>query len=131
MLYFKDICQMFDLLMLIYTKMIQDFFINEITIKKRNSKVIYEDWISKEEFVEKCREVKCRISNLSYRDLALIQWIDDIQRTVKKLYTNPDEDISPKDYIIREWKEYQVIAEYKPQDKDWVHHKKFFIKLVE
>jgi hypothetical protein len=48
----------------------------------------------------------------------LIQGIDDVQRNVKKLYTNPDEDISPKDYIVWEGKEYQVLAEYKPQDKN-------------
>ena len=111
--------------------MIQDYFINKIIIKKRKSEVKYEDWIAKESFVEKCREVSCRVSNLSYRDLALIQGIDDVQRNVKKLYVKASEDISPKDYIVWEGKEYQVLAEYKPQDKFWVHHKKYFIKFID
>lgn len=111
--------------------MIQDFFINEVIIKKRNPTVIYEDWIMKEEFKEKCKMIKCRVSNLTYKDLALLQWIDDIQRTVRKLYTSPNQDISPKDYVEWEWKNYQVIAEYNPQDSKWIHHNKYFIKLVE
>lgn len=111
--------------------MIQDYFINTIKIKKRNPTVSYEDWIMKESFWEMCDEVKCRVSSLKYQDLALLQWIDDIQRTVKKLYTNPEINISPKDYVEWEWKDYQVIAEYNPQDSKWIHHKKFFIKLVE
>lgn len=111
--------------------MIRDFFVNKIVIKKRNPRVSYEDWIMKEEFAEMCREFDCRVSHLNYRDLALIQGIDDVQRTVKKLYVDVNVDITPKDYVEWEWKEYQVIAEYKPQDRDWIHHKKYFIKLVE
>jgi hypothetical protein len=111
--------------------MIQNFFINTIKIKKRNPSVAYEDWIMKESFVEVCQEVECRVSHLAYKDLALLQWIDDIQRTVRKLYTNPWVNISPKDFVEWEWKDYQVIAEYNPQDSKEIHHKKFFIKLVE
>lgn len=111
--------------------MIQDYFINTILIKKRNPKVSYEDWIMKEEFQTYCREVPCRVSHLKYSDLALIQWIDDVQRVVKKLYVNPNIEISPKDFVEWEWKDYQVIAEYKPQDSKGIHHRKFFIKIVE
>ena len=52
-------------------------------------------------------------------------------RSIRKLYTNPSIDIDTKDIVVWEWKQYQVIATYKPQDRKWVHHNKYFIKLVE
>lgn len=111
--------------------MIQDFFINEVIIKKKNAITSYVDWISKKTYVEQCRPVKCRISSLSYKDLQLISDTDNIQRNVMKMYTNSKEDIDPKDIIVWENKEWTVIAHYTPQDKNKIHHNKFFIKKVE
>ena len=111
--------------------MIQDFFINEVIIKKRNAITSYVDWISKKTYTEQCKPVKCRISSLSYKDLQLISDTDNIQRNVMKMYTNSNIEIDPKDIIQREWKEWTVIAHYKPQDSMKVHHSKYFIKKVE
>ena len=111
--------------------MIQDFFINEIIIKKRSAITVYENWISRKTYNEQCRPVRCRISHLSYKDLQLISDTDNVQRNVMKLYTNSDIDIDPKDIIVWEDKEWTVIAEYRPQDKNRVHHNKYFIKKVE
>ena len=111
--------------------MIQDFFINEIVIKKRNEITSYVDWISKKTYTEQCKPVKCRISSLSYKDLQLISDTDNISRNVMKMYANANVEIDMKDIIEWDWKEWTVIAEYRPQDKTKVHHNKFFIKKVE
>ena len=111
--------------------MIQDFFINEITIKKRNAITVYENWISRKTYTEECTPVKCRISSLSYKDLQLISDTDNIQKSVMKMYTNSNIDIDPKDIIVWDNKERTVIAHYTPQDKSKIHHNKFFIKKVE
>lgn len=111
--------------------MIQDFFINEVIIKKRNEITSYVNGISKKTYTEQSRPVKCRISSLSYKDLQLISDTDNIQRNVMKMYTSSNEEIDPKDIIVWENKEWTVIVHYKPQDKTKVHHNKFFIKKVE
>ena len=110
---------------------IQDYFCNTVTVIKRSEETVYEDWIAKKQYIEDTTEISCRVSSLSYQDLALISNIDDIQRTVRKLYTLPEIEIDPKDYVVWEGKNYQVIAEYRPQNKTAVHHNKYFIKLVE
>jgi len=111
--------------------MIQDFFINEIIIKKRNAITSYVNWISKKTYTEESKPIKCRISSLSYKDLQLISDTDNIQRNVMKMYTNANVEIDPKDIIQWDWKEWTVIAHYMPQDKSKIHHSKFFIKKVE
>lgn len=111
--------------------MIQDYFINKIVVKNRKENVVYEDWIAKKKYTSQDREIACRVSSLNYKDLQLLSYTDDVQRTVRKLYTEASVDISPKDLVVWEWKEYTVIAKYKPQDKTNVHHNKYFIKLVE
>lgn len=111
--------------------MIQDFFINEVTVKRKDAITTYENWISKKTYTEQCRPVKCRISSLSYKDLQLISDTDNVQRNVMKMYASSNVEIDPKDIIEWEWKEWTVIAHYKPQDKSKVHHNKFFIKKVE
>lgn len=111
--------------------MIQDFFINEVTIKRKNAITSYVNWISKKTYTEQCRPLKCRISSLSYKDLQLLSDTDNVSRNVMKMYANANVEIDMKDIIEWEWKEWTVIAEYKPQDKTKVHHNKFFIKKVE
>ena len=111
--------------------MIQDFFINEVVIKKRDTITSYVNWISKKTYKEQCRPVKCRISSLSYKDLQLLSDTDNVSRNVMKMYTNSNIEIDMKDIIQREWKEWTVIAEYRPQDKTKIHHNKYFIKKVE
>lgn len=111
--------------------MIQDYFINKIVVKNRKENVVYEDWIAKKKYTSQNKEIACRVSHLNYKDLQLLSDTDDVQRTVRKLYTEASVDISPKDLVVWEWKEYTVIAKYKPQDKTNVHHNKYFIKLVE
>lgn len=108
--------------------MIQDYFINTVTIKK-NLQTTYEDWLSKKWYQEQ-NTINCRVSSLNYKDLQLLDWKKDVQKNVKKLYTSSDVDISPKDKVVFDNKEYVVIAAYAPQDKTKIHHKKFFIKFV-
>lgn len=111
--------------------MIQDFFINEAIIRKRQEETIYEDWISKKTYVNQDSPIKCRISSLSYKDLRLLSDTDDIQRKVMKMYANASIEIDEKDLIIWNSKEWKVIAHYQPQDKTKIHHNKYFIKIVE
>lgn len=111
--------------------MIQDFFINEVIIRKREEQTVYEDWISKKVYINQDCPIKCRISSLSYKDLQLISDTDNISRNVMKLYANSNVNIDMKDLLIREWKERTVIAHYTPQDKTKIHHNKYFIKKVE
>ena len=108
--------------------MIQDFFINTVTIKK-NLQTTYEDWLSKKWYQEETT-INCRVSSLNYKDLQLLGWENDIQKNIKKIFTSADVDISPKDKVVFNNQEYVVIAEYNPQDRNWIHHKKFFIKFV-
>jgi len=49
--------------------------------------------------------------------LQLLQGIDDVQVNVQKLYTLPDIEIKPTDYVIRKSESYQVIAQYEAQDR--------------
>lgn len=111
--------------------MIQDFFINEVIIKRRNAITSYVNWISKKTYTEQCRPVKCRISSLSYKDLQLISDTDNISRNVMKMYASSNVEIDTKDIIVWDNKERTVIAHYTPQDKTKIHHNKFFIKKVE
>lgn len=121
--------------MLIYIKrlikMLENYFINEVIVKNRKETVVYEDWLSKTQFVEQCRKVPCRVSSLNYKDLQLISDTDNLWKNIRKLYTSANIDIDTKDIVEREGKNYQVIATYRPQDKYWVHHNKYFIKIVE
>jgi len=110
--------------------MITDFFCNTVYVRERKEITVYEDWISKKQYEENDREIPCRISSLNYKDLQLLQGIDDVQVNVQKLYTLPDVEIKPTDYVIWKWESYQVIAQYQAQDKYWNHHNKYFIKLV-
>lgn len=111
--------------------MLENYFINRVLIKNRKETVKYEDGITKTEYIETCKAVPCRVSSLNYKDLQLISDTDNMGRSIRKLYTNPSIDIDTKDVVVWEWKQYQVIATYKPQDRKWVHHNKYFIKLVE
>lgn len=110
--------------------MIQDFFCNTVYVRSRTETTVYSDWISKKQYTESETEIPCRVSNLNYRDLQLIQDIDDVQINVMKLHTDPSVEIKPTDYVIWKWESYQVIAKYEAQDKDKVRFNKYFIKLV-
>lgn len=110
--------------------MITDFFCNTVYIRKRIETTVYEDWIAKKQYQNEDTPVSCRVSSLNYKDLQLLQGIDDVQVNVQKLYTLPDVEIKPTDYVIWKWESYQVIAQYQAQDKYWNHHNKYFIKLV-
>ena len=109
--------------------MIENFFINEITVKSKEQ-TVYEGGISKKQYAQE-KSVRCRISHLSYKDLQLIAKTDDVWKSVMKLYTSAEEEITTKDKIFFEWKERTIIATYHPQDKTKVHHHKYFIKKVE
>jgi hypothetical protein len=56
--------------------MIENFFINEITVKSKEQ-TVYEGGISKKQYAQE-RTVQCRISSLSYKDLQLIAKTDDV-----------------------------------------------------
>ena len=111
--------------------MITDYFTNTILIKNKKETVSYEDWIAKKSYEEQEYEIPCRITNLKYQDLQLLDWIADISIKVKKLYTDISVVLKETDLLVWEWKEYKVIANYDPQDKFWVHHRKYFIKVIE
>lgn len=111
--------------------MIQDFFINEVIIRKREEKTKYEDWISKKVYINLDYPIQCRISSLSYKDLQLLSDTDNVQRNVMKMYASSSINIDPKDLIVWNNKEWTVIAHYQPQDKTKIHHNKYFIKKVE
>ena len=113
------------------TMAIQDYFCNEITVKKRAEITVYEDWISKKIYDESTKIVPCRITFLSYRDLLLLSKTDDVSISYRKLYTWPDVSIDVKDIIVWDSKEWKVYSEYNAQNKTNVHHNKYFIKLVE
>lgn len=110
--------------------MIQDYFCNNVYVRSRSETTVYEDWISKKQYTESEVAVPCRVSSLNYRDLMLLQGIDDVQVNVLKLHTAPIVDIKATDYVIWKWESYQVIAKYEAQDKDLVRFNKYFIKLV-
>ena len=110
--------------------MITDFFCNSVYVREREEITVYEDWISKKQYKENDRQIPCRVSSLNYKDLQLLQGIDDVQVNMQKLYTLADVEIKPTDYVIWKWESYQVIAKYQAQDKTWIHHNKYFIKLV-
>ena len=113
------------------TMAIQDYFCNEITIKKRSEQTVYEDWISKKIYNESNRVVPCRITFLSYRDLMLLSKTDDVSISYRKLYTSPDVSIDVRDIIVWDNKEWKVYSEYNAQNKTNVHHNKYFIKIVD
>lgn len=110
--------------------MITDFFCNTVYIRKRIETTVYADWIAKKQYENQDTPVSCRVSSLNYKDLQLLQGIDDVQVNVQKLYTLPDIEIKPTDYVIWKSESYQVIAQYEAQDRYWHHHNKYFIKLV-
>ena len=111
--------------------MIQDFFINEVILRKRQEQTQYVDWISKKVYINDDCPIKCRVSHLSYKDLQLLSDTDNVSRNVMKLYANANVEIWMKDLIIWEGKEWTVIAHYQPQDSIKIHHNKYFIKKVE
>lgn len=108
--------------------MIEEYFNNEILLK-RKEETVYEDWISKRVYAEEVT-IPCRVCNLNYRDLQLLQKTADIQNNTKKLFTEKDVEIWVKDLVIFENKEYKVVAEYNPQNKTEIHHKKFYIQMI-
>ena len=110
---------------------IQDLFCNMVTVITRKEVTVYEDWISKKQYEQISRPVKCRISNLSYKDLQLVQDTDDVAVKVQKLYTLPNEEIKTTDYVLFGTSRYQVIAKYQAQDATGLHHNKYFIKCVD
>lgn len=116
---------------MIQTMVIQDLFCNSATIVSRKETTVYEDGISKKQYEQIATPIKCRISNLNYKDLQLIKGIDDVAVKVQKLFTDPGVNIKPTDYILFMQQRYQVITMYAAQDADKVHHNKYFIKLVD
>lgn len=113
------------------TMAIQDYFCNEITVKKRLERTVYEDWISKKVYEENNEIVPCRITYLSYKDLRLLSKTDDVWMAYRKLYTSPEISIDTKDIIVWNNQEWSVISEYNAQNKTNVHHNKFYIKIVD
>lgn len=116
---------------MIYSRMIQDFFINEATVERKDAVTSYVDGISKKTYKTQCRPIQCRISSLSYKDLQLLSDTDNMGINVMKMYTDAEVDIDTKDIIDRDNKKRTIIAHYAPQDAKKVHHHKFFIKKVE
>lgn len=113
------------------TMAIQDYFCNEITVKKRAEITVYEDWISKKIYDESTKIVPCRVTYFSYKDLRLLSKTDDVWTQYRKLYTSPEVSIDMKDIVVWNNQEWKVIQEYNAQNKTNVHHNKYFIKLVE
>jgi hypothetical protein len=109
----------------------EELLINSVDIISRLEATEYVDGISKKVYKEQCKPVKCRISSLNYKDLQLLQDVDNVEIKVQKMYTMADVEIKPTDYIRREGKEYQVISKYRAQDENGAHHYKYFIKLVD
>lgn len=116
---------------MIQTMVIQDLFCNSATIISRKANTVYEDGISKKVYEQIETPIKCRISNLNYKDLQLIKWVDDVAVKIQKLFTLPSVDIKATDYIAYRGEKYQVITKYEAQDANGAHHNKYFIKLVE
>ena len=112
------------------SNMIQDYFSNKVWVRSREESTVYEDWISKKQYKECELEIPCRVSSLNYKDLQVLQHIDDVQVNVLKLHTAPIVEIKPTDYVVWKWESYQVIAKYEAQDKNSVRFNKYFIKLV-
>lgn len=110
---------------------IQDLFCNTVTVISRQEVTEYVDWISKKTYKQSQKPIKCRISNLNYKDLQLIGGIDDVKVKIQKLFTLPDVNIKPTDYVLFGNSRYQVITMYKAQDDKGVHHNKYFIKCVD
>lgn len=110
---------------------IQDLFCNSAEIISRKEVTVYEDGISKKQYEQISKPIKCRISNLNYKDLQLINGIDDVKVKVQKMFTDPNITIKPTDYIVFCGQRYQVITMYVAQDADAPHHNKYFIKLVD
>ena len=110
---------------------IQDLFCNTATIISRKETTVYEDGISKKQYEQISTPIRCRISNLSYKDLQLIQDTDDVKVKIQKMFTSPNVDIKATDYILFCGQRYQVITKYVAQDANAPHHNKYFIKLVD
>ena len=111
--------------------MITDLFTNTVTVTSRQTVTTYAEGIAKKEYTVIETPVKCRVSSLNYKDLQLLQHIDDVIIKVQKLYTLPDVDIKETDYVTRNGKKYKVINKYQAQDAEGYHHNKYFIKLVD
>ena len=111
--------------------MFNELLINTVNIISRQEATEYVEGISKKVYKEICKPVKCRVSHLNYKDLQLIQGVDDVEIKVQKLHTLPTVIIKPTDYVERKGKKYQVINFYEAQDATGVHHHKYFIKLVD
>lgn len=111
--------------------MISDFFCNEATVISRAESTKYEDWISKKVYSDCSFQIVCRVSHLNYKDLQLINGIDDVETRVQKLYTYPTVNIKPTDIILYNGQKYTVHSVYKPQNRAKTHHTKYFIKMVE
>lgn len=109
----------------------EELLINNIDIISRQEATEYVDGISKKVYKEQCKSAKARVSTLNYKDLQLLQGVDDVEIKVQKLYTMADVDIKATDYIRYNGKEYKVINRYDAQDENGVHHHKYFIKLVD
>ena len=111
--------------------MFKELLINSATVTSRQETTSYEDGISKKDYSETTTPIKCRVSSLNYKDLQLLQWVDDVEIKVQKMYTLPNVDIKPTDLITFEGKDYKVINFYKAHDSKGVQHHKYFIKLVD
>lgn len=112
--------------------MIQDFFCNTITTIP-NTSLIYTNWLAKKIFSEWV-EVKCRVGSLNSKEFQLLQFIDktiDVNITTRKLYTDSSCDLKIKDKIMWEWNQWKVVYLYEPQDQKAIHHKKYFIQIIQ
>lgn len=114
--------------------MISDFFCDEVTvIEKIEAWTDYVDWMSKKKYSETSYQVVCRITDANDRDraLALVDWVDDVETKVWKLYTYPTVTIKPTDIILYNGERYIVQTCYAAKNRSSNHHKKYLIKMVE
>lgn len=109
--------------------MFADFLCDTVSILWKAT-AVYEDGLSLSKYEDPVEEMG-RISSLNYKDLQFLDKVEGVAIGVAKLHMLPDTTLQLKDQVEIEGKKYQVFSEYAVKGRKTVHHKKFYIKIVE
>ncbi|MDR3169770.1 MAG: hypothetical protein LBU27_08805 [Candidatus Peribacteria bacterium] len=109
--------------------MYEDYLCDSAKVINRNG-TEYVNGLSQPKYEEKSI-TQCRVSSLNWKDFQFLDKIKETSIGVAKLHTLTSSDIKIGDRVEINGKHYEVFQSYEVKGQETIHHKKFYIKIIE
>jgi hypothetical protein len=109
--------------------MYEDYLCDTATVVKRDG-TEYVNGLSQPKYIQLSTS-RCRLSSLNWKDFQFLDKIKESSIGTAKLHTLADSPITIGDRVEINGKKYEVFQSYEAKNANTVHHKRFYIKIIE